>query len=677
MNINLSASILIENKNNVWIEDKMVKKCFNCKTSFGYLNRKHHCRNCGNIFCSYCADNFIVIPSFIHDKPEAADYWNISYYIKSLRNNKERVCKKCFNDINEKNKIYEKIVSIFNSPITIDQIKELSDSNIYVKNYYFDHLRNIQYYLPNHVYSKIDKNLLKINAPFFSGHSKYLIHLIKSIEWDNPIIRKNTNSNDDQLLFISSIINSNKNKNCDELYCTRTCQECLSCDDCINILYLYIINNKKEILFNSKIYPEELLDFLFKIIQKTPDQVILCHLTFFINLIKINNKDHFLNLCIFNLLSRNIKLLYHTFWFLSNIKEISNLQEIINIDNFIHLFDYDLLNKMSREYKFFSGLIANLNNLNSYLNNFDHIKPICLPYDPDVQILDIAFNEIKFKSSYTKPVIIPFLTSKGKINILFKKESIMNDVIVLNLMTLSDIILNETLELPFNSIVYPIIPLTNDSGMIEIIDKATTLYDITINKKTILEHIIERNEDKVISDILDKYMYSLVSYTLHSYFLGLGDRHLQNIMITDDGAIFHIDFGFILGNDASPITSSDIKLNSGMIDVIGGFEGIRYKKYLELCSIGVILLRKFFNMFFILLSLNNNFEEKHIEKFILSKFQPRQIDNTVITELITIIKQSNNNYSDYIRDFLHYHTQEKTIQTSLGNIFGYVFKKFN
>ncbi len=88
-------------------------------------------------------------------------------------------------------------------------------------------------------------------------------------------------------------------------------------------------------------------------------------------------------------------------------------------------------------------------------------------------------------------------------------------------------------------------------------------------------------------------------------------------MITDDGCIFHIDFGFILGTDAYPLIASDIKLNSGMLEVIGGFNSDRYNKYIQLCSQGVVILRKYFNMFFILLSLNKKFTEKHIENLLL------------------------------------------------------------
>lgn len=41
-----------------WKKDEVVDHCSNCKCEFNFLNRKHHCRCCGDIFCGSCSNNF-------------------------------------------------------------------------------------------------------------------------------------------------------------------------------------------------------------------------------------------------------------------------------------------------------------------------------------------------------------------------------------------------------------------------------------------------------------------------------------------------------------------------------------------------------------------------------------------------------------------------------------------
>ncbi|TRM61544.1 hypothetical protein BD626DRAFT_631658 [Schizophyllum amplum] len=50
-----------------WMDDENCKECYDCKGVFTAWRRKHHCRICGQIFCSRCASNIIKGSRFGHD----------------------------------------------------------------------------------------------------------------------------------------------------------------------------------------------------------------------------------------------------------------------------------------------------------------------------------------------------------------------------------------------------------------------------------------------------------------------------------------------------------------------------------------------------------------------------------------------------------------------------------
>uniref|UniRef100_A0A4W3JSI6 RUN and FYVE domain containing 2 n=1 Tax=Callorhinchus milii TaxID=7868 RepID=A0A4W3JSI6_CALMI len=52
----------------VWLKDKEATSCKLCEKEFSISRRKHHCRNCGEIFCNACSDNELPLPS--SPKPE-------------------------------------------------------------------------------------------------------------------------------------------------------------------------------------------------------------------------------------------------------------------------------------------------------------------------------------------------------------------------------------------------------------------------------------------------------------------------------------------------------------------------------------------------------------------------------------------------------------------------------
>ncbi|XP_053281951.1 RUN and FYVE domain-containing protein 2 isoform X1 [Pleuronectes platessa] len=47
----------------VWLKDKEASQCKLCEKEFSISRRKHHCRNCGEIFCNGCSDNELPLPA--------------------------------------------------------------------------------------------------------------------------------------------------------------------------------------------------------------------------------------------------------------------------------------------------------------------------------------------------------------------------------------------------------------------------------------------------------------------------------------------------------------------------------------------------------------------------------------------------------------------------------------
>ncbi|PWN29719.1 hypothetical protein BDZ90DRAFT_230571 [Jaminaea rosea] len=92
----------------------------------------------------------------------------------------------------------------------------------------------------------------------------------------------------------------------------------------------------------------------------------------------------------------------------------------------------------------------------------------------------------------------------------------------------------------------------------------------------------------------DRFMESLAAYSIISYLLSIKDRHNGNILLSSDGRIIHIDFGFMLGISPGGVgfEACPFKLTQEYIDVLGGIGSPKYEEFKKLMRQGFKDVRK-------------------------------------------------------------------------------------
>ena len=159
-------------------------------------------------------------------------------------------------------------------------------------------------------------------------------------------------------------------------------------------------------------------------------------------------------------------------------------------------------------------------------------------------------------------------------------------------------------------------------------------------------------------------MKSCAAYCVISYFLGIGDRHLDNIMITHEGRLFHIDYGFILGQDPKPI-ASEVKITPEMVDAMGGVESKDYQRFQATCGTIYNCIRRHAQEISLLLSLLyrsrpsiGDYTESQITDYLTDRLLLGETYEQSAISLTTTIE--NNLYNDTILDAIHDYKKETT-----------------
>lgn len=696
--------------NDKWVDSSLIYKCQRCETSFGLITRKHHCRACGGVYCYKCCDKYIDIPKKLIKIPnEDNTYKSLlsNSYRWFFNKDKQLVCIDCDNKIKDL-KQTEHLIKIFYYLDLRTLYTVTSVSKLYNKaaQYYILKFRDIQYKNIRETYDSWEIQSIYEIKDYLIFHSVWFNILIKTIY----LYTKRT-KNVDRIMWLDNVIRNvthlsyidikkkYKNVKCWGLLCSRKCMKNLDFDDIINTLnFLSTEVITDDEIWNTSYNKDIILNLTIILMKRCKKKnyifiSLLCKI--YTNLFAnefINLDDDYMkfifNTIVFNTpypenITQNSNnkrilslLLFEKFY----LEEVNKINKVCITDIGIHCFlkeltkyiftnfGNSLLNDILKSTVFLTNI---LNNSTDNIPNLEN--PIIYPLNPSYYIKKI--NKKTILNSNTRPILmdvdlimkdeidgikknVKFIIKKDKV---LRKEQIISCLIEVLQYKLSVYKFQDNLG-DFEPVpTYQILMLTKDIGLIEYIEDSITLRMINHNGYTLQNYILNRNLNEKLDLVKTRFMQSLSISSCISYIIGLGDRHLDNIMINRNGQIFNIDYAYIMENPLTTIFDTpQIKVTDDIIDFLGGSHSVYYEEFKKLVIKIYNILRankNILNTYFKFICdegyLNWSIVESKLNQKMMSGMKCKDIEITLINEI-----ESANSFTNMFVDICHTYKQK-------------------
>lgn len=240
-----------------------------------------------------------------------------------------------------------------------------------------------------------------------------------------------------------------------------------------------------------------------------------------------------------------------------------------------------------------------------------HEFPILsFPLDPTKQVLGLTPGKCSIFNSNLQPLRLSFkCNDDSEYPVIFKTgDDLRQDQLVIQIITLMDkLLLKENLDLKLTP--YKVLATGPDHGLVQFIPSYSLAGVLQENQNNVLTFFKKHHPSDepgnvygIDPQVMETYTRSCAGYCVITYLLGVGDRHLDNLLLSPDGHLFHVDFGFILGRDPKPFPPP-MKLCKEMIEGMGGANSQHYMNFQQYCYTAFITLRRNANLILNLFAL--------------------------------------------------------------------------
>lgn len=251
--------------------------------------------------------------------------------------------------------------------------------------------------------------------------------------------------------------------------------------------------------------------------------------------------------------------------------------------------------------------------------------PIHLPIRPEISVSGLTSESSIFTSSLA-PIRAHFKTTndKNEYVVIFKTgDDLRQDQLVIQLINLMDSLMKKV-RLDLRLTPYRVLATSPNNGFVEFVRDSFTLTDVLAeNDSDINKFFDKHNRDLVTKkESLDTFVRSTAGYCVITYLLGVGDRHMENLMLTKDGHLFHIDFGWLFDRDPKPFPPP-IKFCKEMMLAMGGIYSNNYSDFRRYVVLAFQELRRHPSLILNLLSLMVDSGIPHLSKDSVNKVKEK------------------------------------------------------
>jgi phosphatidylinositol-4-phosphate 3-kinase len=334
--------------------------------------------------------------------------------------------------------------------------------------------------------------------------------------------------------------------------------------------------------------------------------------------------------------------------------------------------------KKVRDSQRLSILYKKLEQIQDYLME----KKPAMPWAPSLEICDLDIGSCSYFPSNALPLKLAFRSCEESCNrqikfynydTIFKMgDDLRQDMLAIQIIRIMEKLwLREGLDL--RMVTFDCLATGERQGMIEVVQNAETLRKIQqkgcfltgpFNPKAIDDYIRLWNTSELeYKTALDNFLHSCAGYSVATYVLGICDRHNDNIMITNSGHLFHIDFGKFLG-DSQMLGSikrdrTPFVLTADMAYVINGGDRPtkKFQTFIELCTMGFNIIRRHRNLFLNLFSLMSSAKihglDRESVRYIDKMLMPNLTEAEAMAKFTRLIDECLNSRSTQVNFFIH------------------------